>query len=115
MTDNQPALHKAIPRDEASFAAQVGAKAARKRRFLRYGDQGVWFGLGMSGLIGWSVAIPTLLGASLGVWLDQRYPEIFSWTLTLLFAGLVVGCLSAWRWVSRQNDAMRAETEDTLD
>jgi ATP synthase protein I len=69
----------------------------------------------MSGLIGWSVAIPTLLGASLGVWLDQLYPEIFSWTLTLLFAGLVVGCLSAWRWVSRQNDAMRAETEDTLD
>jgi ATP synthase protein I len=34
----------------------------------------VWFGLGMMGLIGWSVAIPTLLGAALGLWLDKRHP-----------------------------------------
>lgn len=114
MNANQPVPNKAVPREEASFVAQVGAKAARKQRFLRDGDQGVWFGLGMSGLIGWSVAIPTLLGASLGIWLDQRYPQAFSWTLTLLFAGLVLGCFSAWRWVARQNDAMREETDDTL-
>lgn len=114
MNANQPVPNKTVPREGASFVTQVGAKAARKQRFLRDGDQGVWFGLGMSGLIGWSVAIPTLLGASLGIWLDQRYPQGFSWTLTLLFAGLVLGCFSAWRWVARQNDAMREEKEDTL-
>ena len=50
--------------------------------------QGVWFGLGMMGLIGWSVAIPTLLGAALGIWLDQHYPGKHAWTLALLVAGL---------------------------
>ena len=115
MTANQPAPNKTAPREEASFAAQVGLKAARKQRFLRDGDQGVWFGLGMSGLIGWSVALPTLFGVSLGIWLDQRYRQAFSWTLTLLFAGLILGCFSAWRWVARQNDAIHEETDNNLD
>ena len=47
-------------------ADQVGAKAARKLKARRNATQGVWFGLGMMGLIGWSVAVPTLLGAALG-------------------------------------------------
>ena len=37
---------------ELTFADQVGAKAARKVR-ARRSTQGVWFGLGMMGLIGW--------------------------------------------------------------
>ena len=28
----------------------------------------------MMGLIGWSVAVPTLLGAALGIWLDKHHP-----------------------------------------
>ena len=99
----------------ASFSAEVGRKAMRKSRALRERDQGVWFGLGMSGLIGWSVAVPTVLGAALGVWLDQRHPVTFSWTLTLLFAGLILGCLNAWHWVAQQDDAMRERSEDTHD
>ena len=58
---------------EPTFAEQVGAKAARKLKARRNPPQ-VWFGLGMMGLIGWSVAIPTLLGAALGLWLDKRHP-----------------------------------------
>ena len=42
----------------------------------------------MMGLIGWSVAVPTVLGAALGLWLDQHYPGTHSWTLALLMAGL---------------------------
>ena len=100
-------------REESVFAAEIGRKAARKGRALREGDQGVWFGLGMSGLIGWSVAVPTLIGALLGFWLDDKHPRSFSWTLTLLFAGLVLGCFNAWHWVSQQDDAMREKPEDT--
>ena len=55
---------------DSTLAEQVGAKAARKLRAQRH-PPGVWFGLGMMGLIGWSVAIPTLLGAALGLWLDH--------------------------------------------
>jgi ATP synthase protein I len=71
--------------------------------------QGAWFGLGMSGLIGWSVAVPTLGGIMLGLWLDRRHPGAFSWTLALLFAGLFIGCANAWYWVDQQDKAMHDE------
>jgi ATP synthase protein I len=94
------------------LSEQVGAKADRKLRARRSGDKGVWFGLGMMGLIGWSVTIPTLLGATLGVWLDKRHPGPRSWTLALLVAGLAVGCLNAWHWVAREYAAMREDGDD---
>jgi ATP synthase protein I len=99
-------------KDRTSFSREVGAKAARKLRAQRHVTRTVWFGLGMMGLIGWSVAIPTLLGAVIGLWLDQRYPGGRSWTLALLVAGLAIGCLNAWHWVSKEDKAMRDEQED---
>ena len=54
-----------------SRSARRRRASSRRRRQRR---AGVWFGLGMMGLIGWSVAVPTLLGAALGLWLDQHYP-----------------------------------------
>jgi len=103
---------KKTSKSEPTFAGQVGAKAARKLRARRHATSGVWFGLGMMGLIGWSVVVPTLLGAALGLWLDRRYPEGRSWTLALLVAGLTIGCLNAWHWVAKEDKAMRDEQED---
>lgn len=94
------------------FGQEIAAKAERKLRARRHVTRTVWFGLGMMGVIGWSVAIPTLLGAVLGLWLDQRYPGGRSWTLALLVAGLTLGCLNAWYWVSKEDKAMRDEQED---
>lgn len=101
--------------DDRDLAGQVGAKAARKLRARRHRTAGIWFGLGMMGLIGWSVAIPTLLGAVLGLWLDGRYPGGRSWTLTLLVAGLTVGCFNAWRWIAKEDQAMRDEQHGNND
>jgi ATP synthase protein I len=95
------------------LATQVGAKAARKLHARRHGDSGVWFGLGTMGLVGWSIVVPTLLGAALGLWLDGRYPGRLSWTLAMLMAGLVVGCFNAWHWVAKEDQAMRRDREDT--
>jgi len=95
-----------------SLAREVGGKAARKLKAQRDPVPGIWFGLGMMGLVGWSVAIPTLLGAALGVWLDKHYPGSHSWTLMLLIIGLVIGCLNAWHWVAREDKTMRDERED---
>jgi ATP synthase protein I len=89
---------------------QVGAKADRKLKARRDGNPGVWLGLGMMGLIGWSVAVPTLLGAALGLWLDRHYAGTHSWTLALLVAGLLLGCLNAWRWVANEDRAMHEES-----
>lgn len=99
-------------RTDPPLSREVGAKAARKLKAQRHVTHTVWFGLGMMGLIGWSVAIPTVLGAVLGVWLDDRYPGSHSWTLTLLIIGLVVGCLNAWHWITREDRAVREEQED---
>jgi len=65
----------------------------------------------MMGLIGWSVVIPTLLGAALGLWLDKRHVGDRSWTLALLVAGLMAGCLNAWHWVDKEDKAMREDGE----
>jgi len=99
-------------KDPTAFSREVGAKAARKLKARRHATQGVWFGLGMMGLIGWSVAIPTLLGAALGLWLDKRRPGSYSWTLMLLVIGLSLGCLNAWHWVSKEDKEMREEQEN---
>jgi ATP synthase protein I len=100
-------------RAKPSFSRQVGDKAARKLRARRNSQQGVWFGLGMMGLIGWSVTVPTLLGAALGIWLDAHYPGKHGWTLSLLVAGLAIGCFNAWHWVAKEDKEMRDEQDDS--
>lgn len=95
-----------------TLAQQVGAKAQRKIKARRDPAPGVWFGLGMMGLIGWSITIPLLIGAALGLWLDEHYPREHGWTLALLAAGLVIGCFSAWHWIEKEDKAMRDERDD---
>ncbi|NVN84936.1 MAG: AtpZ/AtpI family protein [Rhodopseudomonas sp.] len=97
---------------KSTLGEEVGAKAARKLKARRHAEQGVWFGLGMMGLIGWSVAVPTLLGAALGIWLDQHYPGKHGWTLALLVAGLCIGCFNAWHWVAKEAKAVQDEQEN---
>ncbi len=97
-----------------SLADEIGARATRKLK-ARRSTQGVWFGLGMMGLIGWSVVVPTLLGAAVGIWLDTHYPGRHVWTLALLMAGLVVGCFNAWYWVDKEDRAMHEEDRATHD
>jgi len=101
--------------DDSEFSREVGAKAARKLKAQRHSAAGVWSGLGMMGLIGWSVVVPTLLGAALGGWLDKYYSGRHSWTLALLIAGLAMGCLNAWQWVAKEDQAMREDDEDKTD
>lgn len=88
------------PRDELLDTVQ--RKEARKQRARREGERGLAFGLGLFGLVGWSVALPTLIGIGLGVWIDGRSDGSYSWTLMLMLAGVIVGCLNAWYWVSKE-------------
>jgi len=99
------------PNYEPTFAGEIGAKAARKIK-ARKSTEGVWLGLGMMGLVGWSVVVPTLLGAALGTWLDKHHPGKHAWTLALLVSGLAMGCLNAWFWVAKEEKAMQDEPEE---
>lgn len=85
------------------FSRQVAEKERRKKKALRDKKRSVWFGLGMFGMVGWSVVVPTLLGALLGIWLDKTHPQSFSWTLTFLLFGLVSGGFIAAHWVNSED------------
>ena len=94
---------RGLSESERRFEHDVARKAARRARAEREGDKSIWFSLGLFGLVGWSVAIPTLLGLALGIWIDARWPGRVSWTLTLLFVGIVLGCANAWYWVTEES------------
>jgi ATP synthase protein I len=83
------------------FARQVQKKEDLMIRGREETGETVWFGLGMFGIIGWSVAIPSLIGVAIGLWIDKSWPSQFSWTLMLLIGGVMVGCMNAWYWVRK--------------
>lgn len=89
--------------DERRLRDEVARRVERRRRAEREAHRSIWFSLGLFGIVGWSVAVPTLLGLAAGVWLDGRYPGRLSWTLTLLGVGVAVGCLNAWYWVKQES------------
>jgi ATP synthase protein I len=99
-------------RHGTTLGDQVGAKASRKLKARRQDAPVAWFGLGMMGLIGWSVVVPTLLGTAAGMWLDKHHPGAHAWTLALLVAGLTLGCANAWHWMSKQDRSMHEEQDE---
>ncbi|MEZ4485074.1 MAG: AtpZ/AtpI family protein [Syntrophotaleaceae bacterium] len=90
------------PLAEEEFRRRLVVRRSRFLRARQQGERPAWFGLGMFGLVGWSVAIPTVSLTALGVWVDRRWTSPYSWTLMLLVIGMALGCLNAWIWVSRE-------------
>jgi ATP synthase protein I len=93
-----------LSRQEEELLRQITVKERRRLRARHTEAEKIWFGLGTFGIIGWSVAVPTVLGILLGLWLDARLPGAFSWTVALLFAGVTLGCLNAWYWLNRERE-----------
>lgn len=93
----------------ARLAETVGEKAQRHLRARNKAKGSVWFGLGAFGVVGWSIAVPTLAGIALGLWIDFTWPGRLSWTLALMLAGVTVGAFNAWYWISQEQRAMEKE------
>ena len=83
------------------FADRVAQKESLRLKAMRHKDETVWFGVGMFGIVGWSVAIPTLIGIALGLWIDRTWPSRYSWALMFLIIGVVLGCINAAYWVRK--------------
>lgn len=82
----------------------VDEKSKRKLKAEQQKDKSIFFGFGTFGVVGWSVAVPTVIFTFIGRWLDtlQFGSEKVSWTLTGLFVGLIAGSVIAWRWVNKE-------------
>jgi len=100
------ALDKKKPTPEEELTKKISDDVKHRLRSKREGKE-IMFGMGVFGIIGWSITVPTLLGVALGLYLEGRFQVRFSWTLTLMFAGLIVGCLNAWRWISEKTNSKR--------
>ena len=68
-------------------------------------------GLGAFGIIGWSIAVPTVGGAFLGLWLNKVVPQTFSWPIALILGGVVVGGIIAWSWIDKEGPNQKGDKQ----
>ncbi|WP_319467657.1 AtpZ/AtpI family protein [uncultured Trichococcus sp.] len=90
------------PSPEKELIDKVKADSEKKLKTQKEGKD-ILFGIGTFGVVGWSIAIPVLMGIALGIYLDDTYNPEYSWTLTLLFAGVIIGCINAWVWIKKKS------------
>jgi ATP synthase protein I len=93
----------------------IGRKERRHVWARRTGDRSMWFGVGMFGVVGWSVAVPTVAGIAVGLWIDSQSQSGRSWTLMLMVAGLGMGCWNAWNWIHRESSLSGCGPDDDLE
>lgn len=87
---------------ENKLVDKIKSDADKKIKAKKKGNE-LLFGFGTFGIIGWSIAVPALAGAALGIYLDNRFDPGFSWTLTLIIAGVIAGCINAWHWIRKKS------------
>jgi len=91
---------------EEKLMDKISSDADKKIEARKKGKE-IMFGLGIFGIVGFSIAIPTLMGILLGTYLDKRTDSSISFTITFLFLGLLVGCVNAWRWVKETGEGKK--------
>ena len=91
---------------EEELEDEFEVRVRRQRELIERGrlekGQSFWRYVGLIGVVGWSVVVPTALGVLLGLWIDRKYDTSSRWTLIMLIFGLAVGCLNAWRAITRE-------------
>ena len=101
-------------------AESIRRSAERMKRARSRPAESPLRGLSAFGVIGWSIVVPTVGGAFLGLWLDQVAPQNFSWPIALILGGVVTGSLIAWRWIEKesadpQDESAEAENDKSGD
>ncbi len=95
------------------FGEQISRKARRKSKLAHQPSPSIWSSFSLFGVVGWSVAIPTVLAIVVGIWLDRSIQDHHSWTLVMLPIGLAIGCALAWHWIRHEQQQIeKHEQED---
>jgi ATP synthase protein I len=93
------------------FAEQIARKQKRRIQGKRQREHAAWYGLGVFGVVGWSVMIPFLVCLAIGIVIDARWPSRISWTLIFLVIGVFLGSLNAWYWVTKERKTIEEESK----
>ena len=93
-----------MTKPEDASAKAIRRRAERMQQTRNEPKYSPLNGLGVFGVIGWSVAMPTVAGAFLGMWLNRVAPQSFSWPMALILGGAVVGAMVAWSWIDKSRD-----------
>ncbi|NLY16499.1 MAG: ATPase F0F1 [Gammaproteobacteria bacterium] len=102
-------MNKQSQQDSLQQMQRQAKSMARMRKRSNYSPL---MGLGAFGVIGWSVTLPSVAGAFVGMWLERVAPQRFSWPLALLLAGLVFGLLMAFVWLQQQQKQTLEQNEN---
>jgi len=94
------------------FREEIKRKQKKRQKAEKEKYRSMWFGLGMFGVVGWLVMIPVIIFTAIGIWIDSAYPGPVSWTLILMFTGLILGLLNAWIWIKKQRETIEKEREN---
>jgi ATP synthase protein I len=77
-----------------------GARLARRAP----GARGFWRSLRVLGMVGWPIAVGSVGGSLCGRHLDAYLGTGIRYTLMCMVAGVLLGCLAAWRTVTERED-----------
>lgn len=91
-----------MTRKDDTSAENIGRHAMRKQSARDNPGPSPLSGISTFGMIGWSIAVPTVGGAFLGHWLDEQSPQVFSWTVALILGGIVLGSMISWAWIDKE-------------
>tara|TARA_R110001592_G_scaffold363372_2_gene686233 strand:- start:109124 stop:109453 length:330 start_codon:yes stop_codon:yes gene_type:complete len=104
-----------MSRRDDSSADTIRASAKRLQHARSKPGESPLLGFSVFGIVGWSIAVPTVAGALLGHWLDQVAPQKFSWTIALILGGVAIGGVIAVRWLNKvgvEQDTQSLEKQD---
>jgi ATP synthase protein I len=90
------------PPQKKDFRDQAIKKEARKLKARGKKEINAWIGFSLFGLVGWSVVVPALIGIFIGIWIDHYYTHTHTWTVALLFVGIIVGSVFALLLLARE-------------
>ncbi len=96
---------------EKRLQSQIVRKEQRSLAARRRKKNAVWYGLGMFGLIGWSIVLPAFLGLLIGYWISAKWKLGLSVPLSFLFLGIFVGSANAWFWIMKERKSIEKDDE----
>lgn len=92
--------------NEDELEDEFEIRVRRQRELIERGrqekGQSFWKYVGLIGVVGWSVVVPMVLAVLLGLWIDRKFETGSRWTIALLLLGLCMGCLNAWRMITKE-------------